>query len=327
MARPLRIEYEGALYHLTARGNERQDIFRDDRDREEFLERLQRQREQYGTLPHAYVLMTNHYHVLLETPEANLSRAMHSLQTGYTVYFNRRHGRVGHLFQGRYKAILVEKEAYLLEVSRYLHLNPVRAGMVVRPEEYRWSSYRGYLDGRVAEPWVERSWIYDQFSSEVSQARRAYQAYVEEALGAPVRNPLAEATAQVILGGAAFVKRVQEWLAGESPDPQRPALRALQARPTLAEIVAQVTAYYGVPEEALGERRRHGNRPRAVAMYLTRRYTATGLAEVAEFFGGVSPSAVTQTVARLARQRGEDRSVAKELQELEAAVKKLNVKT
>ena len=141
MARPLRIEFPGAVYHITSRGNERKKIFWDDQDRELYLARLDQIHERFHWHVHAYVLMSNHCHLLVETPMANLSRGMRQLNGVYTQEFNRRHGRVGHLFQGRFKAILVEEDNYLLEVSRYIILNPVRAGMVERPEEYRWSSY------------------------------------------------------------------------------------------------------------------------------------------------------------------------------------------
>ena len=135
MARPLRIEYAGALYHLTSRGNARRPIFKDDKDRESFLNTLKRVNDRYHWLCHAYCLMNNHYHLVVETPEGNLSQGMRQLNGVYTQSYNRRHGRVGHLFQGRYKAIVVQRESYLLEVCRYVVLNPVRAKAVVRPEE------------------------------------------------------------------------------------------------------------------------------------------------------------------------------------------------
>ncbi|MEJ2696952.1 MAG: transposase [Candidatus Sulfobium sp.] len=143
MARPLRIEYDGALYHVTSRGNERKRIFRDDEDRAAFLDTLLKVNERYNWMCHAYCLMNNHYHLIIETPDGNLSQGMRQLNGVYTQLFNRRHHRVGHLFQGRFKTILIEKEGYLLEVSRYVVLNPVRAKAVERPEHWKWSSYRG----------------------------------------------------------------------------------------------------------------------------------------------------------------------------------------
>ena len=142
MARPLRIEFANALYHVTARGNERRDIFFDTTDREAFLNGLAASCDRFNWLCHAYCLMSNHYHLLIETPDGNLSAGMRQLNGCYTQQVNRRHGRVGHLFQGRFKGILVEKDAYLLEMARYIVLNPVRAGMVASPADWPWSSYR-----------------------------------------------------------------------------------------------------------------------------------------------------------------------------------------
>lgn len=142
MARPLRIEFSGALYHITARGNARQDIYLTDDDREQFLEILQRVKDRHQWQCHAYCLMSNHYHLLIETQVPSLSKGMKLLNGTYTQSFNRTHHRVGHVFQGRFKGILVEKDSYLLELARYIVLNPVRAGMVRSAKDWAWSSYR-----------------------------------------------------------------------------------------------------------------------------------------------------------------------------------------
>ena len=148
MARPLRIEYPGAVYHVICRGNNRQAIFRDDLDRKGYLEKLSLycQDKQVDLL--SYCLLSNHVHLLLETPRGNLSKLMQAFQTSYTVYFNKRHGRSGHVFEQRYKALLVDKDNYLLQVSRYIHLNPVGARIVDRAQDYRWSSYGSYVKGK-----------------------------------------------------------------------------------------------------------------------------------------------------------------------------------
>ena len=155
MARPLRIEFPGALYHLTARGNARQAIFLDDGDRRGFLDLLGRTCKRLEWRCWAWCLMTNHYHLVVETPQANLGRGMRQLNGVYSQAFNRIHGRVGHLFQGRYKAILVEREAHLLEVCRYVVRNPVRAGLVAEPGAWPWSSYRATAGGAAAPDWLE----------------------------------------------------------------------------------------------------------------------------------------------------------------------------
>ena len=173
MARPLRLEFAGALYHLTARGNARADIFIDDEDRRLFLELLGKEISQQGWRCYAYCLMGNHYHLLIETPEPNLVAGMRRLNGVYTQAFNRRHGRVGHVFQGRYKSILVDKQSYGLELSRYIVLNPVRARMVKRAENWAWSSYRATVDQVAIPIWLDTDWVLSPLGG-----RNPVQAYV-----------------------------------------------------------------------------------------------------------------------------------------------------
>jgi putative transposase len=158
MARPLRIEYEGAFYHVTSRGNEQKKIFYSKSDYEKFKHYLKEAQYKYGYLIHCFVLMTNHYHLLIETPKPNLSRVMHYLNSSYTNYINIKRKRSGHLFQGRYKAILIDRDNYLLELSRYVHLNPIRAEMAEKPEDYPYSSYNNYIT-REKEDMVYRDLI------------------------------------------------------------------------------------------------------------------------------------------------------------------------
>ena len=156
MARPLRIQYPGAFYHVTARGNEKKAIFISNRDRVKFLSYLESAHDRYSAIIHVYCLMSNHYHLLVETPRGNLSQILHHINGAYTTYFNIRRERAGHLFQGRYKSILVEKDAYCIQLSRYIHKNPVRAGLVNMPSEYPWSSYPHYI-GRKWYEWGQVS--------------------------------------------------------------------------------------------------------------------------------------------------------------------------
>ena len=178
MARPLRIEYPGALYHLTARGNTRQSIFLDDQDRRTFLRVLEKILTDCNGILHAYCLMTNHYHLLVETPEANLSQIMRQINGIYTQRFNRRHGHVGHVFQGRFKSIVVEKEAYLLQLCRYIVCNPVRSGMVDDPGKYPWSSFKATA-GKVKTPdFLSKDWILKQFTETRPRAQVEYRRFV-----------------------------------------------------------------------------------------------------------------------------------------------------
>ena len=180
MARPLRIQFEGAIYHLTARGNCKGDIFFCDRDRWVFLKLLEKVINRFEWICHTYCLMTNHYHLLIETPKPNLSRGMRQLNGVYTQYINHDHNRTGHVFQGRYKSILVQKDSHLLELARYIILNPVRAGICLNPEEYFWSSFRAAVGLSQQPKLLETKWILAQFSSETEIARQRYQEFVRK---------------------------------------------------------------------------------------------------------------------------------------------------
>ncbi|MBI1820433.1 MAG: transposase, partial [Nitrospirae bacterium] len=164
MARPLRIQYPGAVYHITSRGNEKKPAYKDNQDRERFLTILQHVNQRYHWICHAYCLMSNHYHLLIETPDGNLSIGMRQLNGVYTQLFNQRRRRTGHLFQGRYKAILIEKDTHLLEACRYVVLNPVRAHMKKGPGAWKWSSYRATAGQGEAHPCLTVEWVLGQFS-------------------------------------------------------------------------------------------------------------------------------------------------------------------
>jgi len=207
MARPLRIEFPGALYHVTSRGDRQEDIFESNEDRSRFLNLLGDVCERYNWTIHAYCLMDNHYHLLVETPDGNLAKGMRQLNGVYTQKFNRAHGRVGHVLQGRYQAILVQKESYLLELARYVVLNPVRAGMVRSAKDWPWSSYRATAGQGKRFPWLQTEFILSVFSSRIGQAIEAYRAFVAEGKNQP--EPWAHLRNQVYLGSDAFVEQMQ----------------------------------------------------------------------------------------------------------------------
>lgn len=204
MSRPIRIEYAGALYHITSRGNERKAIFREESDFDIYLEVLSQVCERFNWVIHAYCLMTNHYHLLVETPDANLSKGMRQLNGVYTQKFNRKHRRVGHLYQGRYKSILVDKDSYLLELSRYIVLNPVRAkGMVDLPVEWPWSSYQDIIGLRTAPDWLANDALLRLFSTQKKKAIEQYKQFVHRGIGVDVWSQL---KSQVYLGSDEFVE-------------------------------------------------------------------------------------------------------------------------
>ena len=180
MTRPLRIEFPGALYHITSRGNGREAIYLDDIDRLQFLKVLGEVCQRFNWVVHAYCLMDNHYHPLAETPDSNLSKDMRHLNGVYTQQFNRHHERVGHVFQGRYQAIIVQKETYLLELTRYIVLNPVRAQMVRSTKEWRWSSYRATAGQIERPPCLQPDWLLPLFGKKKQIAMEAYRQFVAE---------------------------------------------------------------------------------------------------------------------------------------------------
>ncbi len=214
MSRPLRIEFPGAFYHLTSRGNAREIIFLDDQDREILLDALATVVERFHWRVHAYCLMGNHYHLLVETPQPNLSRGMRWLNGVYTQRFNRRHERVGHVLQGRFKAILVERDSYLLEVARYTVLNPVRGGLVAGPGAWRWSSYRATAGERPAPPWLSVETILGMFGKGAAPATERYRRFV--AAGLNRSSPWSHVRGQVLLGSEGFMQRLKE--RGQVPD-------------------------------------------------------------------------------------------------------------
>jgi len=234
MARPLRIEYPGAVYHITSRGNEKKAIFKDDADREKFLKILAHVNKRYHWLCHAYCLMDNHYHLMIETPDGNLSLGMRQLNGVYTQARNKRHNKTGHLFQGRYKAILIQKDTHLLEVCRYVVLNPVRAMMVEKPEDWRWSSYRATAGKEALHHCLTKDWILGQFSRARAKAEKEYRQFVK--WGIDKETIWNEVKGQTILGEDDFVGSLVEHLKRHKDIPEIPKSQRYANRPALEKV-------------------------------------------------------------------------------------------
>lgn len=238
MTRPLRIEFPGAIYHVTSRGNARRRIFLDDEDRATFLSTLAWVVERFGWICHSYCLMGNHFHLLLETPTPNLSRGMRQLNGVYTQGFNRRHRKAGHLFQGRFKAILVERDSYLLELARYVVLNPVRAKMVKAPENYAWSSYRSTLGLDPIPAGLSIDWLLGQFAKTKPVARQRYAAFVQAGIGQA--SPWEDLKGQVLLGSEAFVEIMAPQLKASETVAEIPKRQRRLHRPTLKRLFVRM---------------------------------------------------------------------------------------
>jgi REP element-mobilizing transposase RayT len=236
MARPLRIEYAGAVYHITSRGNERKPVFKSDQDRINFLNTLQHVNKRYNWICHAYCLMDNHYHLLIETPDANLSLGMRQLNGVYTQLFNKLHGRAGHLFQGRYKSIVIQKDSHLLEVCRYVVLNPVRAKMVEIPDAWKWSSYRATAGRESPHACLTINWILRQFSGKRAKAEHEYRQFVQQGIGKAIWT---EVRGQAILGEEEFGDKLAGHLRKHKDIPEIPKSQRYANRPALAKMFTE----------------------------------------------------------------------------------------
>ena len=310
MARPIRVEFPGALYHITARGNERRAVFRDDEDRRIFLSTIDEASKEYGLRIHAFCLMPNHYHLLVETPRANLSRAIGWLQTTYSIRFNKRHRRSGHLFQGRFKAHLIDGEDYARQLVCYLHLNPVRprdknaivpADRRVLLDQWRWSSHLAYLGRAPVPAWLCTGWL-AFFGRTRRQALQNYQRLMDDAFGKTVANPWEQLRGGLALGDAEFQKRIDsllskrtgqeelKWAARAERGTQRSAAaRALAAKQPERPWQVWIRVHLG------GERR----------------------VDIARAYGYKDGSAITQILKRLQRDAGSKPAIAGRMSRLE----------
>lgn len=309
MGRSLRIEYPGAHYHVTSRGNERKDVFKSQKDREQFLEYLESAVNRYEAVIHAYCLMNNHFHILLETPSGNLSKIMQHINGAYTNYFNMKRKRSGHLFQGRYKAIVIEADEYAQQLSRYIHLNPVRANIVGKPEEYRWSSYLDYVGERKRPEWLETSTILDYFGKGEDRFTK-YRGFVEELLDSEYDSPLRGVVASTILGSESFVCELTErHIDGKQDDRELPAARKLMSKPSLQAIT-----------EAVKDISNSSRVTKNASIYLCHKYSGAGLKEIGEKFG-TKESAVSQASRRFAEVLERDKDLLKQIEKVRMNLK------
>jgi putative transposase len=330
MARLLRVDDPGLWYHLSARGNEQRAVFRDQRDREHFLGLLGEWVERFQMRLHAYVLMDNHYHLLAETTAANLSRAMQWLNVSYSVWFNRRHQRVGHLFQGRFNSVIVDPQKWALALSRYIHLNPVRVGrfkldkatqrrsrqgvhekpsadmVQARLEHlrhFRWSSYRAYAGYERPPAWLTRESVLGLGGSDAARRFKDYRQYVQQALreGA-AESPWENLVERVVLGANEFIAELRGKIKGTRRE-QRTE-KALALRVDFASVRSVVEKLHGHKWSEF--RDRHGDWGRDLALYLGRRHGGLTLRQLAEATGGASAVGVSVAIKRFGQRMHAD---------------------
>jgi REP element-mobilizing transposase RayT len=329
MARPLRIQYPGAWYHVTSRGNERRRIFADDQDCRKFLDIVAESVGSFWVQLHCYVLMGNHFHLLLMTPEGNLQAFMQRLNTAYTVYFNRRHRRSGHLLQGRYKAIVVEADPHLAELSRYLHLNPVRVRTHSRKEialkreiitNYRWSSFQGYISLRRREPFVTYGLVLSVVGGkDDSRGRRRYREFVLSGIAKDMNISYWEdVRGQAVLGSEEFLSWIWErFVEGKRQERSNgrvfSGLSELSPAVEVRAVARAVAERFGVPAKELIERRSRHRQARRLLLGLcyALRSGSKSLAEIGMELGGVGAAALCRNRIMLEEELEVDRHLAR----------------
>ncbi len=309
MARPLRIEYPGAFYHVINRGLERREIFRDSKDREYFFFLLKHLHEKYGLWVHCYCLMSNHYHLYIETPNGQLSKIMRQLDGIYTLKFNKRRKRVGPLFQGRYKATLVDQDSYSLQLSKYIHLNPLKAKIVKQLEEYQFSSYPAYIGKAEMPVFLKTDFLLSQFHKSKRKAIKAFKEFMFESEEQDFR-PEKEAYKGIILGNSDFVSKIQEDYLGNKTDPEIPSLKLVQRTKTLEGITAVITR---LKLERKLEKK--------LIIYALKHYTYLSLKQIAEQFNGLHYSSISQTVKRLCVQAEKDKAIKRLIEKVDGLCK------
>lgn len=322
MARPLRIEYPGAFYHIINRGNAGESIYTDDSDRHKFLEYLEAAAERFTIVIHAYCLMTTHYHLIVETPNTNISSAIQWLNVSYATYYNRKRHRQGHLFQGRFKSILINADDYLLELSRYIHRNPVMAKITESPEDYSWSSYRAYVKGGKTIPsWLERYRLLSYFETTTRKAMNRYRSFVEGIDETYREDPTTHAVAGSILGSESFITWIQDtFLKKRTDDREIPPLKALRPVIPIEEVIRAIGEAYGCEETTITQKGRKNNQARENAIYFSRELCGLTNARLGQRFGGISGAAVTQTCNKVLQSMKRDKQLQSKLEKIKKRI-------
>lgn len=306
MARKPRLHYPGACYHVILRGNAGHDIFFDTRDRNRFFFLLQEGIEKYDHRIHGYCLMTNHIHLVIQVGDVSLSRIMQNVSFRYTSYVNHRLKQAGHLFQGRYKALLIDADSYLLQIIRYVHNNPVRAGMVIIPEDYPWSSHNVYL-GNSSVPWLTTDWVLSQFSMNKKQAIELYCKYVLAGQNEAQRKEFYRGNVDgQVLGEDHFVERVFA-----------KASQTISGSPTLEEVLQAVCKQYGIGEDDLssGSRQKWITEPRSVAAMIVRDISHLSLTDMSRRIER-DLSGLSQAAGRLDKKMNSDKGLSKKVDKI-----------
>ena len=293
MTRPLRIQYENALYHIMSRGDQKRKIFLTPKDYEKFLEILLEAKHKYGFFLYAYALMDNHYHLLLETPHGNLNKIMHTINSAYPNYFNKKNKRVGHVFQGRYKAILVEKDIYLKTLIQYIHQNPLRKNLANDLSEYPWTSYRDYISKN--EYLIDCQWMIKRFGNKKSEALK----YLLKFMCEPIKkDDKHEPYAGLIMGSEKFIKTTLCTIAEEKLDIQIGNRRSLADHDKTNRILRELEREFEMDVKDFKSMKFQRNPIRNFGIYFLKKYSNLSNQEIGDIFGGISLSGVSKSAKR-----------------------------
>ena len=306
---------------MMNRGNGGEYVVERKADKLKFLEYLDMARERFGVVIHSYCLMSNHYHLLVETPEANLSRAIQWLNVSYATWYNRKKGRRGHLFQGRFKAIIIDKDVYLKELSRYIHRNPVRANMIDLPEQYPWSSYRVFIGQAKIPDFLEIDWLLGRFGKTRKEAYARYKKFVDRGSDDPKANPHTGLVGGVILGRDKFVQWIRDTYLNDREDEKEiPQLRHLKPRAGILDIFDAVIEETGSTMENLLKKGGKKNVERDLAIWLARNLSGKSCEELGLIFGGVSGAAITMRTKIFAEKINKDKGLRKKTEEIKVRI-------
>ncbi len=320
MARPLRLTFENAFYHLTARGIRKDKIFYSDRDKKVFLNKMNETFNKYSFVCYVYCLMDNHYHLFIKTPFANISKGMHYLNTSYANYFRAKHNLSGAVFQGRYKSILVDADSYAIVLSAYIHLNPLRAKVVERLEDYPFSSYLSYIGKR--EPIIKNldtSFILNQFSNDLESARKKYRRYVIE--NSNLKNPLKKSYKNIALGSDSFIEEIKKKIKQIGKNREIPQTNIQEVLVDKDEIIKVISECFNIKEDEIFKNQK-GNIYRQASIYLIKKYTAMPIREIGGVFG-LDYTTISVTAKRFEKKLKKDKGISEMVERIEKEIEKL----
>src|SRR4030042_5728637 len=320
MSRPLRIEYANAWYHVMNRGRRRESVFTYEKDYNVFITLLKETVEMWNLRIAAYCLIPNHYHILIQTPDANLSRCMRHIDGVYTQRFNRVHGTDGQLFRGRYKSILVDEQGYLLELLRYIHRNPLKAGLSKTFEGYAWSSHKGYISKAKKWSWLHKQYVLSKFSRTKNEQLIKYRAFVSKESGHELEEIIEGKKWTSILGSKTFKKLIKDRFFKEQNDVEIPESKKLA--PDIDTIIKTDCDFYGIEKtELMVTRSRLSNEPRDVAIYLNRRLRKDTLNRITENFQMNTYKTVASVLSKMNKLVSGDRKFRKKIERISTLIK------